>query len=166
MKLRRNEWKTLLVMLATLPVSGCQAQVVITKGILKNWFWSRLSWAAVITAVIGVVAAAQLCRLPIKAPRLDCRDEARTRFMWWSLLLVLVLTPLSLWLDALITQPFGQDIELSGWMILSVVILDWRTLAIMFVVASIFYLVVAIFTRYFFARTCNCKYAFLPKSGG
>jgi hypothetical protein len=165
MKVSRNKWKTLLIALAALPVAGCQLQIVITKGLLTNWFWSRLGWAAFVSAILGVVAAKFLCRLPIKAPLLDCINTARTRFLWWALLLVLVVTPLFLWLDAWISQPFRQDTELGLWTIMSIVILDLRTLAIMFVVAGAFYLMVAIFTRYVFSRTCSCKYAFFPKFG-
>lgn len=165
MKLSRNTWKTLLIALAALPLVGCQLQIVITKGLLTNWFWSRLGWAALVSAVLGIVAAKFLCRLPIRAPLLDCINAARTRFLWLALLLVLIATPLFLWLDAWLTQPFRRETELDLWTIISVVILDWRTLAIMFVVAVAFYSMVAIFTRYVFARTCNCKFAFLPKFG-
>jgi hypothetical protein len=165
MKLSRNNWKIFATALMALPLSGCQLQVVITKGILTNWFWSRFGWAVLISAILGVLAAVFLCRLPIEAPRMDCINKARRRFMWWAILLVLIFTPLFLWLDAWITQPFGEDLQLEAWMIVPVVILEWRTLAIMLAVAVVFYLMVAIFTRYVFARTCSCKFAFLPKFG-
>jgi hypothetical protein len=118
-----------------------------------------------ISIILGVIAARSLCRLPINAPLLDCIVAARTRFLWYLLLLALIITPLFLWLDAWFTQPFGEDNVLALWHVLSIVILDWSTLAFMLAVALVFYCIVAISTRYAFARTCNCKYAFLPKFG-
>jgi hypothetical protein len=165
MKLSLKKWKPLLIALAALPLTSCQMQIVVTKGILSNWFWSRLIWALIISAFLGIVAARFLCSLPYKAPLMDCISAARTRFAWLVLLLVFIVTPFFLWVDAWITQPFGQDSDLGFLPILSVAILEWRTLAIMSVVAVMFYLAVAIFTRYIYERTCCCKHAFLPKFG-
>lgn len=165
MKLRRDSFQTGLIALMALSMSGCQEAGVIEVGILKDWFWSRFGWSVLISAVFGVVAAKFYCRLPIKAPMLDCINAARIRFLWWVLILALIITPISLWFDAWLTQPFGQGTELDIWTILSIVILNWRTLGLMFMVALVFYFVVAVCTRYIFARTCSCKYAFLPKFG-
>jgi hypothetical protein len=143
--------------------SGCQLQIVIEESILQNWFFSRLTWYALVSAIVGVVAANQLCRLPIRAPLLDCITVARKRFILWIVALALLLVPISLWVDALITQPFGEGNQLKPGSVFYLVTLDWRTLTIMAVVALVFYLSVGVFTRGFFGRRCNCKYAFIPK---
>jgi multisubunit Na+/H+ antiporter MnhB subunit len=154
-----------MLTLCALSMSGCQSKVLYELGPLNNWFWSRIAWSVVVSAVLGVAAARFLCQLPIRAPLMDCTEAARLRFKIWISILVLVITPFFLWFDAWFTQPFGQGNELSAANILSLVILDWRVLLLMFIVAVAFYLIVALFTRYVFARTCSCKYAFFPKQG-
>lgn len=143
--------------------SGCQLQIVIEESVLQNWFLSRLGWYALVSFLVGVVAANQLCRLPIRAPLLDCITVARKRFVFWIVPLALLLVPFSLWVDALITQPFGEGNQLNPGNVFYLVTLDWRTLAIMAAVVLVFYLSVGVFTRGFFGRRCNCKYAFIPK---
>ncbi len=165
MNLYRKKLFTFLLLSITLCMSGCQLQEVIEEGVLKNWFWSRFGWSALISAVLGVIAAKVLCRLPIKAPLLDCIVAARIRLAWWTVVLALILTPLLLWGDAVITQPFGEGNVLGAWKVFFLVVLDWHMLALMACVALVFCLAVAVFTRYVFARTCNCKYVLIPKLG-
>jgi hypothetical protein len=163
-KFRKLIWSGLF--LTTVCFSGCQLEIVIEQGTLDRWFWSRFGWAMVTSAVLGAVAAKLLCRLPIRAPLMDCIKTARMRFTKWMFLLVLLLTPLFLWFDALMTQPFGEGNELGALNIFFLVTLDWRMLGLMLCVAVVFYLTVGIFTRAIFGRTCNCKYAFIPKGSG
>lgn len=162
MKSRRNTLATVASLLIIF-TSGCRVEMVIQQGDLKDWFISRLGWAVAVSAVLGAVAARLLCRLPIKAPLLDCIGAARARFTLWLLALFLLATPLILWYDAWLAQPFGEGNELGALAVLSVAILNWRTLGLMAVAALVFSLSVAVFTRYLFGRTCNCKYAFIPK---
>ncbi|HEV7904650.1 MAG TPA: hypothetical protein VGO96_12475 [Pyrinomonadaceae bacterium] len=162
----KSSWNKLwrlsaLLMLAL--TSGCREQIVIQEGDLKEWFLSRTGWLVVVSIVLGALVAKLLCRLQINAPQLDCINAARTRFITWLLALVLVVTPLFLWLDAWFAQPFGEGNVLGSLAVLSVAILNWRTLGLMALVGVVFYLTVAVFTRYFFRHTCNCKYAFIPK---
>lgn len=159
---KRAGW--LLTFLMTAAVSGCQVQVVIEEGVLNNWFWSRFGWASLVTIVVGAVAAWIFCRLPIRAPLLDCIRTARLHFIRWIVVIALLLTPLLLWFDALMTQPFGEGSQLSASNVFFLVTLDRRMLVIMGCVALTFYLSVAFFTRVVLGRTCNCKSAFLPTS--
>jgi hypothetical protein len=163
MRLSWNKPAGLLALLAALSMSGCQAQVVIQQADLRDWFISRLGWFSLASAVLGAVVARVLCRLPIKAPLLDCIGAARARFLTWLAALALFATPLLLWLDAWLTQPFGEDNQLGGVAVLSAAVLNWRTLGVMALVALVFFLSVALFTRYIFRHTCSCKYAFVPK---
>jgi hypothetical protein len=159
---KRVGW--LLTSLLTVVASGCQLQVVIEEGVLNNWFWSRFGWATLVTIVVGAAAAWRFCRLPIRAPLLDCIRTARLHFIRWIVVIVLLLTPLLLWFDAVMTQPFGEGSQLTASNVFFLVTLDRRMLLIMGCVALTFYLSVAFFTRVALGRTCNCKYAFLPKS--
>lgn len=163
MKLRWNKLGIILALLTMISTSGCRTEVVIQQSDLKDWFISRLLCAFVVTVILGAVAAKLLCGLRIKAPRLDCISAARSRFTAWLLVLVLLIAPLILWLDAWFTQPFGEENVLDGLAVLSVAILNWRTLGLMALAGLGFYLAVAVFTRYIFGGTCNCKYAFIPK---
>ncbi len=163
MKLRHKTPAMIVSLLAILLTSGCRVEVIIQQGDLREWFISRLGWAVAVSAVLGAGAAKLLCRLPIKAPLMDCNYAARMRFTLWLLVLFLLVTPLALWYDAWLTQPFGEGNELGGAAVLSVVILHWRTLGLMGGAALVFYLSVAVFTRYLYGRTCNCRYAFIPK---
>jgi hypothetical protein len=165
MKMSLGKLKTLAISLLALGLSGCTLQPLYEGGVLRSWFWSRLGWAVLLSVVVGVVVARLLCRLPFRAPLMDCNSAAWARFLWVAALLALVATPLLLWLDAWLTQPFGQDVQLGVWLILSSVILDWRTLGLMLAVAAAFYFTVALCTRVIFARRCNCRYAFFPKFG-
>ena len=155
--------QAILLLLLCIPAAGCQLQIVIEEGVLQNWFLSRLGWYALVSALVGVVAALQLCRLPIRAPLLDCITSARRRFVLWIVVLALFIVPLALWLDAIISQPFGDGNQLGGANIFFLVTLDWRTLANMAASGFTFYLSVGLFTRLFFGRNCSCKYAFIPK---
>jgi hypothetical protein len=159
----RNRLGMALALSAAVCASGCRAEVVIQQGDLKDWYLSRLGWAIILSAVLGVLAARLLCRLPIKAPMLDCIDAARSHFAAWLLLLVLLVVPLALWLDAWYTQPFGEGNILNALAVLSSAVLNWRTLGLMALAGLTFYLSTAFFTRVVFKRGCNCKYAFLPK---
>jgi hypothetical protein len=159
---KRVGW--LLTFLLTAAVSGCQLQVVIEEGVLNTWFWSRFGWAILVTIVVGAAAAWRFCRLPIRAPLLDCIRTARLHFIRWIVVIALFLTPLLLWFDALMTQPFGEGTQLSALNVFFLVTLERRMLVIMGCVALTFYFSVAFFSRVVFGRTCNCKYAFLPKS--
>jgi hypothetical protein len=161
-KNKRVGWWVIFLMTATF--SGCQLPVVIEEGALTNWFWSRFGWATLVSAAIGAFAAIFLCRLPIRAPLLDCIQAARAHFIRLVLLLGVFVAPLILWLDAVMSQPFGEGNQLSPWSVFLLVTLDWRTLIIMLSVAVTFYLSVALFTRTIFGRTCSCKYAFIPKA--
>jgi hypothetical protein len=160
---RRNKLGAALALLAALSAAGCRADVIIQQADLKDWYVSRLFWSVFLSIVLGAVAAKLLCRLPIKAPLLDCIGAARSRFTAWLLVLVLLVAPLTLWLDAWFRQPFGEGNVLDALGVLSIAILNWRTLALMGLSALAFYLSVAVFTRYVFGGTCNCKYAFIPK---
>lgn len=164
--MRLTNWGRLgavLALSAALSSAGCRAVVIIQRGDLKDWFMSRLGWYTLLSVILGVVVAKFLCRLPIKAPMLDCIGAARSRFTAWLLALVLLVVPLALWLDAWFTQPFGEGNVLDALAVLSVAVLNWRTLALMAADALAFYLSVALFTRFFFGGTCNCRYAFIPK---
>jgi hypothetical protein len=159
-KYRSVIWLSLFLL--TVCLSGCELNEVVEEGELSHWFLSRLGWAALISASLGVVAARLLCNLPIRAPFMDCIKAARIRFLKWLICLVLLFTPLLLWFDALMTQPFGEGSELSWAKVIYLVTLDLRTLGLMACVAIVFYLSVAISTRSIFGRTCNCRYAFFP----
>lgn len=161
LKGRRRLW-TALALLAALCASGCRTEAVIPHGDLKDWYVSRLWWAVGLSVLLGVLAARLLCRLPIKAPMLDCIDAARSRLAAWLLVLLLAL-PLALWLDAWFTQPFGEGNILDALAALSVAVLNWRTLGLMALAGLAFYLSTGFFTRVVFKRGCNCKYAFIPK---
>lgn len=164
MKLNLNKLWKMSALTMTFFMSGCREQnFIIEQRDLKDWFLSRSGWAVVASVVLGVLVAKLLCRLPINAPFLDCINAARTRFITWLLALVLIVTPLFLWLDAWFAQPFGEGNELGSLAVLSVAILNWRTLGLMALVGIVFYLTVAVFTRYFFRDTCSCRYAFIPK---
>jgi hypothetical protein len=159
----RNKLGAALALLAALSAAGCRADVVIQQADLKDWYMSRLFWSVFLSIVLGAVAASLLCRLPIKAPLLDCIGAARSRFATCLLVLVLLVVPLALWLDAWFRQPFGEGNVLDALGVLSVAILSWRTLVLMALSALAFYVSVAVFTRYVFGGTCNCKHAFVPK---
>lgn len=163
MKLRHQMLALLVSLHAILFASGCRVETVIQQGDLREWFISRLGWAVAVSVVLGAGAAKLLCRLPFKAPRLDCNDAARMRFMGWLLVLFLLVMPLVLWYDAWLVQPFGEGNELGAIAVLSVAILHWRMLGLMSGAALVFYLSVAVCTRYLFKHTCNCRYAFFPK---
>ena len=155
--------QSILLLLLCLPATACQLQMVIEEGVLQNWFLSRLGWYTLVSALVGVVAAVRLCRLPIRAPLLDCITTARKRFVFWIVVLALLIVPLALWLDAIISQPFGDGNQLGAGSVFFLVTLNWRTLATMAATSFTFYLSVGVFTRAFFGRNCNCKYAFIPK---
>lgn len=144
--------------------SGCQSPIVIEQSTLSTWFWRQLLLVVSVTFVLGVVAARSFCRLPIRAPRLDCIRAARRRFAQWGVVLALFITPAWLWFYAVMTQPFGEGNQLSPVGVFLLVTLDWRTVVLMLVVAVVFFLTVGLFTRVIFGATCNCRYAFIPKS--
>lgn len=154
----------MMIFLIAASSASCQLPIVIEEGALTNWFWSRFGWAMLLSAAIGAFAAIFLCRLPIRAPLLDCIQVARTHFIRFLLLLGFLIAPLLLWLDAFLTQPFGEGNQLSSWGVFLLVTLDWRTLIIMLSVSLTFCLSVALFTRTILGRTCSCKYAFIPKA--
>lgn len=163
MMLRWNKLWTTLALLTMLSTTGCRTEIIIQQSDLKDWFISRVLMFFIASVILGAVAAKLLCRLPIKAPLLDCISTARSHFKVWLLVLALVITPFILWLDAWFTQPFGEESKLDGLTVLSLAILNWRTLGPVAAVAVGFYLAVGIFTRYVFGGTCNCKYAFIRK---
>lgn len=165
MLLRSKSFTWTLLFLMTITVAGCASDLVVEEGALQEWFWSRLGWYLVVSVILGIAVSFRLCRMPIRAPLLDCIRAARLRFIQWESLLA-VLTPLFLSLDAYFTQPFGEGIRLTGSGVFFLVTMDWRTLRAMFVVALAFYATVGIFTRFFLGRTCNCKSAFIPKGSG
>jgi hypothetical protein len=166
MKYLSRRLRLLSILLFAAALSGCQLQIVTEESALKAWFWSRFGWATLVTVVLGAVAAKFFCRLPIRAPRLDCIAMARRRFAQWIIVLALVIAPAWFWFDALMTQPFGEGNQLSPLNVFLIVTLDWSTLLLMLVVAAVFYLSVAAFTRAVFRGNCNCRYAFIPKSRG
>lgn len=167
MKLSRHKVELLLLTCLTLLAPGCNVETPpVETGPFNHWYWSRLGWAAFVSVILGIGVAKLLCRLPIRAPLLDCIKEARSRFAWCVVLLALLVAPLYLWLDAWLSQPFGEDNVLAAWQVVSLVVLDWSTLAFMLVVALVFYFTVAVCTRYVFAPTCSCKFAFIPKARG
>ena len=159
----RNKLGAAVALLVALSAAGCRADVVIQEADLKDWYVSRLLWSVLLSVVLGAGVARLLFRLPIKAPLLDCIGVARSRFTAWLLVLVLLVAPLALWLDAWFTQPFGEGNVLDALGVLSIAILNWRTLVLMGLAALAFYLSVAVFTRYIFGSACNCKFAFIPK---
>jgi hypothetical protein len=115
-------------------------------------------------ALLAALSAAG-CRADVVIQQADLKDwyMSRSRFAAWLLVLVLLVAPLALWLDAWFRQPFGEGNVLDALGVLSIAILNWRTLVLMALAALAFYLAVAVFTRYVFGGTCNCKYAFIPK---
>lgn len=163
MKLRWNRLGTISTLLLMIFASGCRVVDEIERGDLDDWFMSRLLWLPLVSVVLGAVAAKLLCRLPIKAPLLDCNGAAWSRFLTWLLALSLLAVPLVLWADAWLTQPFGEGNLLDAPTVLSVAVLHWRVLGLMALAALAFYLSVAVFTRFVFRGTCSCRYAFLPK---
>ncbi len=164
MKSKHKRVGSCVIFLMTVSASGCQLPVIIEEGALTTWFWARFGWATLASIVIGAFAAVFLCRLPIRAPLLDCIDAARAHFIRLLLLLALFIAPLVLWLDAVMSQPFGEGNQLGPWSVFLLVTLDWRTLIIMLSVALAFFLSVAFFTRTVFGRTCSCRSAFIPKA--
>jgi hypothetical protein len=153
---------TLFVMLLLFPASSF-AQGTASVEALDEWFLSRLLWGSFIAAGAGaLVGWVHLCELSFELGELHLNKQARRKFGWYTIGL-LVVGGLFLLMDAWLLFPFStasmsfSDAFTTVWM-------GYRTLAVLLLAEALFATAVAISTR--LKPTCRCRYAFLPGPRG
>jgi hypothetical protein len=149
-----------LAALTALASPAAHAQEAVTPESLETWFYSRLLWGAVSSALLGILIGFYLCRLPFEQRQgLNVNRQAWRRF--WTLLIALVVVwAVVLFLDAWQWHEFGP-LSLEFREAFSQVWLSLRTLGVLAAVALAFWLAVTLTTR--FKPGCHCRYAFLGK---
>lgn len=156
-----------LVAALVLSPTGVFAQDGVTMEELDDWFYSRLSWGAIIGAFLGVVVGLfHLCRLEfeVRSRNVDLSVDrsARRKFGAW-VLIIFFIGGIFLFLDTWLIYEFG-DISLGVWEALGRVWLNYRTLVILLATLASFALLVALVTR--LKSDCRCRYAFIPGPQG
>ena len=153
----------MLVTTAFFCLTACDQQIttqMISGKDFREWFYWRLMIVTGCVAIFGIILSVILRSLPVNAAVNVTHTNRRVRIIFAVALLVLLLIiPFGLWIDAYLTQPFGKVISWSNYF--SLVITNTYTISIVIVAAIVFYLVIMLFTRFIY-RICHCRYAFLP----
>lgn len=161
---KRQRWHLdLIVLIAALTLSGCNAQIALKPVQLDDWFYSRLIWTPLAAFAAGLLVAwLHLCKLKVRAGELHVRSRARRYFLFWLLIIFLVWVSF-LFFDAWLIYPF-EKIAMTPTESFSQVVLSNRAAGVLAVSLLAFCGSVALGTR--FNNSCRCQFDFIPKSGG